>query len=107
AALGILGAAIAFVWSTIQQIAQRRAEAREREFQNFHKLVKELVSPDSESGSTWVDRQAAIVFELRHFPRYYEFSERMLLGLKTTWCDCHPRLLTEIDLTLQHIQENR
>lgn len=55
AALGIMGAAVAFIWSTTQQMVQRKAEAREREFQNFHKLVKELVSPDSESGTTWID----------------------------------------------------
>jgi hypothetical protein len=85
ALLSILGSALAFMWSTYQQIAQRKAEAREREFQNFHKLVKELVSPDSESGTTWIDRQAAVAFELRHFPRYYEFTERMLLGLKKGW----------------------
>ena len=111
AALSIFGAAVAFIWSTAQQITQRKAEAREREFQNFHKLVRELVSPDSESGATWIDRQAAVVFELRHFARYYEFTERMLTGLKKGWADMPnpalPRLIQEIDLTLQHIQQNR
>ncbi len=111
AALSILGAAIAFIWSTTQQVTQRKAETREREFQNFHKLVKELVSPDSESGTTWIDRQAAVAFELRHFVRYYEFTERMLLGLKKGRTDVPnpalPRLIQEIDLSLQYIQQNR
>ena len=35
ATLSILGAAVAFVWSTTQQITQRKADAREREFQAF------------------------------------------------------------------------
>jgi len=111
AALGIFGAAIAFIVSTTLQIFQRKAEAREREFQAFHKLVKELVSPDPADGVTRIDRQAAVVFELRHFPLYYEFTERMLVGLKKNWsADPNlqwPRLIEEIDLTLKHIQKNR
>jgi hypothetical protein len=111
ALLSILGSALAFMWSTYQQIAQRKAEAREREFHNFHKLVKQLVSPDSESETTFIDRQGAVAFELRHFPRYYELTERMLLGLKKGWAEIPnpalPRLIKEIDLTLQHIQQNR
>ena len=35
AALSILGAAVAFIWSTTQQVTQRKVEAREREFQAF------------------------------------------------------------------------
>ena len=111
AALGILGAAVAFVWFTYQQVTQRKAEAREREFQAFHKLVKELVSPDSKNEVMWLDRQAAVVFELRHFPHYYEFSERMLMGLKSNWggdSDSKwPRLIEEINLTLDFIQRKK
>ena len=110
AVLSILGAAVVFVWSTFQQVAQRKAEAREREFQAFHRLVKELVSPDPADGVTRIDRQAAVVFELRHFPRYYEFTERMLIGLKKTWASeplQYPSLIDEIDLTLKHIQQNK
>lgn len=107
AALSILGAAVAFVISTWQQVRQRRAEAREREFQAFHRLVKELVSPESPQGMMWIDRQAATIFELRHFPRYYEFTERMLESLKREWGSDParwPRLIKEIDLTLNHIR---
>ena len=113
AVLGILGAAVAFIWSTTQQVTQRKAEAREREFQAFHKLVKDLVSPDPADGKAWIDRQAAVVFELRHFPRYYQFTERMLRGLKKRWdTDTDPDwpgliLIEEIDLTLKHIQQEK
>ncbi|MBZ5548799.1 MAG: hypothetical protein LAO22_12735 [Acidobacteriia bacterium] len=108
AVLSILGAAVAFIWSTAQQVAQRKHESREREFQAFHKLVKELVSSDSADGVMWIDRQAAVAFELRHFPRYYEFTQRMLLALKEKWkADQWPRLVEEIDLTLKHIQQKK
>lgn len=90
---------------------QRKAEAAERQFQAFHKLVKELVSPDPADGVTWIDRQSAVAFELRHFPLYYEFTECMLGGLRTKgaadpnfqW----PGLIEEIGLTLKHIQRNK
>ena len=111
AALSIMGAAIAFIWSTTQQMAQRKADAREREFQAFHKLVAELVAPDPAHGVTWIDRQAAIIFELRHFEIYYEFIERMLVGLRKKWTTDPnfqwPSLVEEIDFTLAHIQQNK
>jgi hypothetical protein len=104
--LGIVGAAVAFVSSTTQQIIQRRTEAREREFQTFHRLVRDLVSPEGTDGKVWEDRQAAVAFELRNFPRYYEFTERMLLRLRTVWAPW-PRLVEEIDLTLKHIKQKK
>ena len=92
----------------IQFIDQRRRESNERQFEAYHKLIKELVSPDSDSGVMWIQRQAAVIFELRHFPRYYEFTERLLQGLKEKWeadPDFHwPLLLKEIELTLTHIR---
>ncbi len=111
AALSILGAAIAFIWSTTQQMVQRRAEAAERQFQAFHKIVEKVVSPERTDGRVYIDRQAAVVFELRHFPRYYDFTERMLVRLKKKWAaDPAPHshvLIEEIDLTLRHIQQNK
>jgi hypothetical protein len=111
AALSILGAAIAFIWSTAQQVGQRKAEAREREFQAFHKLVRDLTLPDPTDGKVSIDRGAAVVFELRHFSRYYKFTERMLLSLKERLATSPEGpvlfLIEEIDLTLAHIQQNK
>lgn len=111
AALSIFGAAIVFIWSTAQQVRQRKAEARECEFQAFHKLVRDLTLPDPADGKVSIDRGAAVVFELRHFPRYYKFTERMLLSLKERFATNPGRpvvfLIEEIDLTLAHIQQNK
>ncbi|SPE43792.1 exported hypothetical protein [Candidatus Sulfotelmatobacter sp. SbA7] len=97
AALGILGAAVAFIWSTIQQVTQRKAEARERAFQAFHKLVKELSQP--EDGRVWIERLCAVVFELRNFPLYYRIHGTYVHKLQETnghrprpklaWTTCH------------------
>jgi hypothetical protein len=86
AGLGILGAAVAFIVSTIQQIIQRRAEAREREFQAFPKLVRDLVAPHQPGGAQGMPAQAAIIFEQRHFRRYYEFTQRLLDAQEGVGC---------------------
>src|SRR6202140_5959726 len=78
------GAAIAFVFSVFQFVSVRKREAREREFDKYHPLIEHLVSP-GEKGALFLDRQIAVVFELRHFPRYYECTERILSGLKQSW----------------------
>ncbi|MGA2353777.1 MAG: hypothetical protein ABSG02_04725 [Terriglobales bacterium] len=109
--LSILGAAAAFIVSTIQQIIQRRDERAERQFQAFHKIVEQVVSPEPKGGLHYVDRQAAVIFELRHFPRYYDFTERMLKRLKGKWvADPQPHsdvLIEEIDPALRHIQHSK
>jgi hypothetical protein len=89
-----LGAAVAFIWSTAQQMAQRKADAAERQFQTFHKIVEKVVSPERTDGLVYIDRQAAVVFELRHFPRYYDFTERMLARFKEKGVADLPRIRT-------------
>lgn len=54
ATLSILGAAIAFIWSTTQQLAQRKAEAGERQFQAFHEIVEKVVSPERTDGVVYM-----------------------------------------------------
>ena len=105
APLGALGAAIAFAWSVVQFILVRRKDQQLQDFNAYHKLIKELTQPDSESGLTWLDRQVAVVFELRNFPRYYPVTERILdqWRLRIS-ADNLAFLLAEIDLTLQHLR---
>jgi hypothetical protein len=103
AIIGALIAAITFFWNIVQFLWTRTQESRERQFETYHNLVKALVEGDSPD--VYVDRQAAVVFELRHFPRYYGYTERMLNGLKETWREKRkPRILNEIDLTLEYVQ---
>jgi hypothetical protein len=109
AALSIFGVAVTWIVSTSLQIAQRRAEANERQFQAFHTIVEKVVSPESKDGLFYRDRQAAVIFELRHFFRYYESTERLLARLKAKWVTkplAHSDLLLEeIDLSPKYIQK--
>lgn len=82
AALSAVGAAIAFVWSIVQFVLVRKRDQEHREFEIYHRLIKELVAPDPESKVAWIDRQTAVLFELRRFKRYHEHILRTLLGLR-------------------------
>ncbi len=111
AGLGVFGAAVAFMISTWQQVSQRRAEANERQFQAFHDVLEKVVAPQPKDGQYYYDRQAAVIFELRHFPRYFDFTHRLLTRLRTKWANDPtpgtPLLVEEIDLTLEHIRAHR
>ena len=106
---GALVAAGTFVWSIIQFILTRKKDQQAREFETYHRLIRELVEPDPDSKKMWQDRQIAIIFELRHFPRYYEVTMRILGGLKEKWqsdpASKWPRLIGEVDLTVTYIQK--
>jgi hypothetical protein len=100
------GATIAFIWSVFKFFSVRTREARSREFDVFHRLIKELVEPPAEGASLYIDRQCAVLYELRFFPRYYPFTRRTLLGLKSNWSSTaghSPRILEELEMTLKAI----
>lgn len=67
------------------------------------------MKPPTEGASLYVDRQAAIIFELRNFKRYYPCPLRMLLGLRKKWAEVPnqlPRLLEEIELTIAFLKHS-
>ncbi|WP_422018250.1 hypothetical protein [Roseateles sp.] len=108
AALGILGAAIAFAWSVVQFMLVRMRDEKHREFEIYHRLIKELVALDPESKVMWIDRQCAVIFELRQFRRYHELTLRTLNGLRAKWSGdpdfTFPRMIEELDLTVDYIK---
>ena len=107
-ALGIIGASLTFIWSVIQFALVRKRDEEHREFEIYHRLIKELVAPDPESKVAWIDRQTAVLFELRRFKRYHEHTLRTLQGLREKWSKdpgfTFPRLLEELDLTVEYIR---
>ncbi len=100
--LSIIGGVAVFFWPVLQFILTRQREADWREFETYHRLIKELVQPDTGMEHVKLDRQIAVVFELRHFPRYRELTIRLLRGMRASWVanSANKRLIDEIDLTL-------
>ena len=84
-----------------------REYLKDKRFKTYHELIDELVDeqrhPDKKIK---LDRQIAIIFELRNFPSYYPVSKRILTGLKDLWKESQPRAVQEIDLTLEFISNN-
>lgn len=100
-AITAVSAIVAGLWAVIKF----RQFLKDKRFDTYHTLIQELVDeqlhPDRKIK---LDRQIAIVYELRNFPAYYPVSSRILRGLKeTTWEGSDARVLEEIDLTLSYI----
>lgn len=103
--LSAVGAAVVFIFGVYKFQAERKASHYWKEFEVYHTLVKELVECPS-GGALYVDRQAAIMYELRNFKRYYPYSLRMLRGLRKKWVDVQfPRLIEEMDITIEFLEK--
>lgn len=101
--LTIAGATL--LWQVTQFFLNKDTEAKSRQFEVYHRLIKELVQPSEKD--LYIDRQCAVVFELRHFKRYRQLTIRILEGLREDWKASplfHPRLKNEINLTLDYFK---
>jgi hypothetical protein len=108
-ALGVVLALIPIVWAVVQFILIKKADERRLSFTTFHNLIKQLVEPENPNQPLFLDRQIAIIFELRNFKNYYPVTLRILKGLKSTWAvpvqDANrQRLMEELELTIKHIE---
>lgn len=106
--LAILGGLATFIGTAYKYFDTRKRDQNLKEFENYHKLIKELVQPGDEEERMYVDRQTAIIYELRNFKRYYPFSYRTLVGLRTKWekvPNQFPRLLEELNLTINFLEK--
>jgi hypothetical protein len=108
-AIPLLVVLIPLAYQAWTYVDQRKRELRDKRFETFHKLIRDLVEP-SEGKAMYIDRQIAVVFELRNFPEYAEVTKRILEGLRQTWSknpDKNSRLLTEIELTLASLPKGK
>lgn len=106
--IGVLLTALPILFAVVQFILAKRFEARRVRFETYHSLIKQLVERENPQLPMRLDRQVAVVYELRNFPHYYPVTLRILQGLKVSWSAYGPenkrgRLLTEIDLAIEHI----
>jgi len=86
------------------------AEAKRVRFETYHSLIKQLVERENPDQPMRLDRQIAVIYELRNFKDYFPVTLRILTGLKTDWADYGPidkraRLMEELDLAIAYIQK--
>jgi len=110
--VAILLAVVPTFWSFIRYLNLKNKEIEHDRFKIFHELIKDLVQPDTPGQSMALDRQIAIIYELRNFSEYFEVTRRMLSGLKKSWNNPPTnnnaeRLIEEIDLTIEYINAKK
>ncbi|MCQ6255339.1 hypothetical protein [Pseudomonas sp. Q11] len=97
--------AIPVIWGAFQYLLIKRAEEKDRQFKNYHGMIQNLVET-----ATYIDRQVAAVFELRHYPAYFPATHRLLSRLKTSWSKSPNQhvgaVIEEIDKTLAYIERS-
>lgn len=100
---GIISAIVAVVlfgYPIWRWFAIKRQEASARQFDIYHKMIQELVEP-APGGTMRVQRQMAVIYELRNFRSYYPASYRITKSLHHSWSagvNIFPDLLTELVL---------
>jgi predicted negative regulator of RcsB-dependent stress response len=94
-----------FIWAVYRYLDTRKREQDLKEFENYHKLIKQLFKTDTK-GKSIIDEMTVAIYELRNFKRYYSFSYRVLVGMKQRNVDkdC-PRLKEELDLTIKFLEK--
>jgi len=105
--VSLLLAYFALLLPIYKYLQEKRLEEKDKRFLNYHKLIDELVGGSDKN--LMLDRQVAIIFELRNFKEYYPVTLRILTGLRETWShpksiDNSKRLLEEISLTEKYIK---
>lgn len=106
AIFGILLTYFGLIIPIIKYLKSRRFEFHQKTFNNYHKIIQILVQPTD--GGIFLDRQVAAIFELRNFPDYYPVTQRILGALRDQWNQPpgNPRLINEIDLTMNYIAQS-
>jgi hypothetical protein len=101
--IALVLAAVAGAASIAKFLMIRSREQQRHDFEAFHKLIKELVEKDGDNLPK-LDRQAAIVFELGNFPRYFRITKRILSHFRQRVdAEQYALLRDEIDRTLNFI----
>lgn len=90
----------------IWAIIKFREYLKDKRFKTYHELIDELVNETRNPDKVIkLDRQIAIIFELRNFIDYYPVTKRILTDLKDLWKE-QPRAIKEIEITLNFISKS-
>jgi hypothetical protein len=113
---GVIALAITVLtiaYSAYQYFSIKRAEERNRRFTTYHELIKNLVERENQQVPMKLDRQLAVVFELRNFPEYAEPTIRILEGVRAEWATLYGpenknrRLIGKIESTLFYLRSRQ
>lgn len=63
-----------------QYVDSKRQEQKQKNFENYHKLVERLTAPLPEHKDAFIDVQKAAVFEMRNYPAYKKLTRDIFKG---------------------------
>lgn len=105
--LSIIITSLSIISAGFWGILKFRDHIRDKRFKTYHELinwlVNEQIQPDRKIK---LDRQIAVVYELRNFPSYFDVSKRILKGLQRQWEKGDNRIIEEIQLTIAYMERN-
>ncbi|OSR73972.1 hypothetical protein BV326_01428 [Pseudomonas syringae pv. actinidiae] len=104
---GIIGAIFAICVALISlynYISIKRAEERGRRYDRYHQLLANL-NANSNGDAPFVDRQVAVVYEMRNFPEYYPVSVRIIEKSISRWKYLYDLSLSPVAI-VAHAQPN-
>ncbi len=109
AGITILLTLIAGVYKFWQFVNIKKHEERQKRYENYHDLIKNLNQSDTPGESIKLYRQIAVVYELRNYPQYFDVSKRILQG----WIDMQDKkiggpekLCNEMKLSIEFMNKN-
>lgn len=103
AVVAALSPLLTFALSIYRNAQDRRDIIRQRQYEQYHKLIGDLAS----NARGFVDSQIAIAFELRYFRRYRKVTIRIFEGLIELWGkeEKAKRLIKEMQTTIKALKK--
>jgi hypothetical protein len=100
-------AELAVAFNLINSPDWRYFDHPQKDTVDYHDWIRILVAPEPGEDAPYLHRQIAAAYELRHFPRYYDLTLRILRGLRESWSKnrSNKPLIEEIDLTISYIEK--
>jgi hypothetical protein len=104
AVLTALAGVLTAMMAALRYFMERAKDARWKEFDTYHKMVKDFVQAEDKDSAMMIDRQCALIYEFRFFRRYYPQTLRMFRFLKAysgSWQ--HERIQAELEAGINAI----
>lgn len=93
-------------FSALRYVTTRRDAQLQIEFENYHRLIAQLVGSERNTETMKLDSQVAIIYELHRFKRYKPVTLRIIKGLRDEWANNgsnNSRLISEMDIAIRQL----
>lgn len=108
-AIAILITVAVSLYKFFQYLNIKLDELREKKFKHYHDdLIKKLVQSENKDENIKLDRQIAIIYELKNFPEYFPVSKRILEGwiIKSDDKEMPERIKNEAKIAIKYMNKN-